>query len=424
MYHKSKLSNQLRVASKPMKDRDSVAFGIWIGSGGRHEEEQNKGAAHFLEHILFKGSEHYTCEEIKEKIEGVGGSLNAFTSEEQTCYFAKIPAKHLPRTFDILTDMVLKPLITEEDVEKERGVILEEIKMYHDLPQYYVLELLDELMWPNHPLGKNLAGTVESISAMRDDHLRSFHAKQYFTGNIVVAACGKLDHSVLLDLVKEKFNREVNKNSMEFLPAESLQTKPRMKLFKKDTEQMHVALGMYGLDYDHSDKYALALLNIVLGGNMSSRLFDELREKRGLAYSISSSAKYLKDTGLFLVRAGVDNRKMVDALDLILKELQKMKQASISADEFMRAKEYLLGQLLLGLEDTLDHMFWIGESMITCDRIRTVREVVQQVEKVTWQDIKRIAAQVIKRDQLNLSIVGPLTSEQEKKIGGLINAAY
>lgn len=420
MYQKTVLENQLRVVTHSMKGRDSIGVGIWVGSGGRYEEDRIKGAAHFLEHIVFKGTRKYSCGKIKELIEGVGGSLNAFTSEEQTCYFAKIPSKHLPKTFDILADMVFNPLITKKDVAKESGVILEEIKMYHDLPQYYVLELLDGLMWPDHPLGKNLAGTFESIKDMSHEDLREFHRTFYYPGNVVVSACGQLEHRQFVSLINKKLAKYSRQDEVNFIAADNSQDRPEVKFLRKDIEQMHLALGMLGLHQDHKDKYAWGLLNIILGGNMSSRLFDEVREKRGLAYSISSSAKAFKDTGLFLIRAGVDNKKIVEALEVILKELRKIRREGVTEGEFKRAKEYFLGQTLLGLEDTLDHMLWIGESTIALDRIRTLKEVISLVNKVHKAEIKRVAGQILIDNRMNLALVGPITEAQEKQLSILM----
>ncbi|MCX5681994.1 MAG: pitrilysin family protein, partial [Candidatus Omnitrophica bacterium] len=195
MYKRTNLKNKLRVVSHQMKDRNSTAVGVWAGVGGRYESATIKGAAHFLEHIVFKGTKKYSCEEIKQKIEGVGGTLNAFTSEECTCYFAKIPSQHVEQTFDILSDMILQPLIMKKDVDKERGVILEEIKMYHDLPQHLVMDLLDQLLWANHPLGQNIAGNPESVGGMSEQDLRRFHDDFYIASNIVVSACGDISHT-------------------------------------------------------------------------------------------------------------------------------------------------------------------------------------------------------------------------------------
>lgn len=422
MYKKEILPNKIRVVSHEMPGRDSAAIGIWIGAGGRHENNKNKGVAHFLEHILFKGSQKYSCSAIKEQIEGVGGSLNAFTAEEMTCYYAKIPAKHFEKTFDVLSDMVFNPLIKKEDVDKERTVILEEIKMYHDLPQHYVLELLDEMMWPHHPLGMNLAGTAESVGHLSHEDLRGFHQNSYTPENIVFAACGKISHQKLVALTKKKSTKLKISQKPTYLKAFNSQTKTKAKFFRKDTEQMHVAMGAFGLEMDHKNRHAYGFLNVILGGNMSSRLFDEVREKRGLAYAIASSAKSLKDTGLFTIRAGVDNSKVVETVDVILKEIEKIKRKDVTKSEFTRAKDYYMGQVLLGLEDTLEHMCWIGEGTISLDRTKTLKDILREVNRVTIGDIKRMANRIFKENNMNLSLIGPLKDAQENELSRLMNA--
>ncbi len=415
-YPKTTLSNGLRIVTHEMQGRDSIALGFWVGAGGRYEDDRLKGAAHFLEHILFKGSQKYSCDAIKEKIEGIGGTLNAFTSEEQTCYYAKIPYKHLATTFDVLADMVFHPLIAEADVKKESGLIIEEIKMYHDLPQYFVIELLDKLMWPDHPLGKNLAGTVESIAAMTKGDLSYFHREFYSPSNIVVAVSGHLKHENVVRMVEKKLKKITGRPYKGFLKAENKQHLPQTAFRTKEVEQMHLAIGMPGLPEGHKDRYAMSILNVILGGNMSSRLFNEIREKRGLAYSIGSSAKSFKDTGMFSVRAGVDNQKLVDAVQVILDELRKMKDSNVNAGELARAKDFALGQLMLSMEETMEHMLWIGEETICYDHIRTISEILKQVKKVTAADIRRLAGEIFKDNLYNLAIVGPLTSGHEERL--------
>jgi len=420
MYQKTKFENGLRVVSHDMKERESVALGLWVAAGGRYEVDRIKGAAHFLEHMAFKGSAKYSCDQVKELIEGVGGSVNAFTSEEQTCYYAKFPAQHLKRIFDVLSDIVFLPSINAKDVAKESTVIVEEIKMYKDLPQYYVYELLDELMWPNHPLGKSLAGSAETVSAMSRSDLNGFHKKYYVPGNIVISSAGKVSHQQICELVQKKLRKVPTGLKMNFVEANNTQVKPRAKIYKKETEQMHLALGMLGLENDHDDKYALNLLNIILGGNMSSRLFNEVREKRGLAYSIGSSLKYLKDTGMLMIRAGVDNGKLVNTVDVVMKELSKIRRFGVTDDEFKRAKDFYLGQAFLALEDTMDHMLWIGESTLTRDRIRSIEEIVILVNKVKITDLKRVAQQIFDEKHYNFAVVGPVNDKQEKELGRLL----
>ncbi len=420
MYQRSDLKNRLRVVTHDIPDRESVALGFWVGVGGRYETDRLKGAAHFLEHIVFKGSQKYLCNEIKELIEGVGGTLNAFTSEEQTCYYAKIPTKHLPRTFDILADMVFFPTIASKDVAKEKTVIVEEIKMYHDLPQFLVSEFLDELLWPNHPLGKKLTGTPETVSAMSAQDLRQFFGDYYSPSNVVVSACGNIRHQALVDLVERKLKKVPSRETRPYLKANHSQLQPRSKIFYKQTEQMHLALGMLGYDEYNQKRYLLSLLSIVLGGNMSSRLFNEVREKRGLAYSIASSSKSMHDTGMFLVRAGVDNHKIVEAIELVLKELNKVKRNGVTKGEFTRAQDYLIGQMVLALEDTMDHMLWIGESTIAKDKVLSLQEVIKIIQKIKRQDVVTIAREILDPKKFNLAVVGPVTSSQKKDIHSLL----
>lgn len=416
MYKKSELKNGITVVSQPFKDRESVAVGIWVNTGGRYEDDRIKGAAHFFEHMAFKGSRKYSCTEIKEKIEGVGGALNAFTSEEQTCFFAKVPRKHFTQTFDILADIVFFPTIDKKDLEKERTVILEEIKMYHDLPQYRVVELLDGLLWPDHPLGQSLAGSADSVRKMSAQDLSTFHKRYYVPGHVVVAVCGAIDHKLVEFAVSRKLAGTKGVVDHAFIPARNQQSAPQVAFLRKDIEQMHVALGSLGFNTNHPDLYVLGLLNVILGGNMSSRLFNEVREKRGLAYAISSGIKSLDDTGLAMIRAGVDNTKIVGAVEVVLKELAKICKSGVSEDELKRAKDYFTGQFLLGLEDTLDHMLWIGETIISRDRVKSPEDVVREVQRVKLADIKRVACAIFDPKRLNLAVVGPLTDEQEKEL--------
>ncbi len=417
-----RLSNGLRIITQSMKDRESASIGIWVGVGGRYEDDRVKGATHFLEHIVFKGSEKYTCESIKESIEGVGGTLNAFTSEEQTCFYAKIPAAHINKTFDVLADMVFFPNIKASDVRKERTVIIEEIKMYHDLPQYFVLELLDGLIWPDHPLGKQLAGTIDSVSGLSSKDLKRFHHSYYRPGNIAISACGKIDHDAFVRMAKRKLGKIKSDGEFNYLPITGLQSKARVNFYRKDIEQMHLALGMPGYDENHPDRHTLGLLSIIMGGNMSSRLFEEVREKKGLAYSIGTLHKTMHDTGVFMVRAGVDNQKIVSAVGLILKEFRKIRKNGVTAGEFKRAKDYMLGQILLGLEDSMEHMLWLGESMIARDRGRSIKDVIKALNKIKIADIQRVARDILDEKRYNLAIVGPVTDQQDTELRKLLDA--
>jgi len=412
----TQLSNKIRIVTQEFKDRDSASIGVWVAAGGRYEGKDNKGVAHFLEHMAFKGSAKYSCDEIKQLIEGVGGNLNAFTAEEETCYYAKVPANHLKETFDVLADISFFPKITPKDLEKERAVILEEIKMYHDLPQYHVGELLEALLWPDHPLGQSLAGTSKSVGGMSVAHLRDFKKSHYVPANTVISACGSIKHEELVGLVGAKLGKLIGPLAPSYIPARRIQDKPAAHLHHKQTEQMHLALGFLAYEINHKDYYVLALLSIILGGNMSSRLFNEVREKRGLAYSISSGIKSLNDTGVFMVRAGVDNTKIIGALDLILKVLAKLTDGGVKKDEFKRAQEYYMGQFLLGLEDTMDQMLWMGGGVISNDQVKSMGDVIKKIKAVTKNDIKRVALEIFNPQRLNVAIIGPMSEDQQKQI--------
>ncbi|MBF0483704.1 MAG: insulinase family protein [Candidatus Omnitrophica bacterium] len=416
MYKQQKLNNGLRVVTHNMSQRNSIALGIMVGAGGRYEQKIIKGAAHFLEHIVFKGSRNYKCAEIKEMIEGVGGALNAFTAEEQTCFYAKIPSQHFDRTFDILADIAFFPNINAKDVAKEKTVIVEEIKMYADQPAHHVVDVLEKLMWGEHPLGQGLAGTADTVMGMSRQDLCKFHQAHYAPSNAVIGIAGEIENNRILALIKKKLSGLSVRKAPGCIPSNLEQKIARYKISDKKTEQIHMLLGMPGLAEGHKDRYKMSILTTILGGNMSSRLFSEVREKRGLAYSIGCSAKYLSDTGLFAVRAGVDNKKLVQAFDLIITELRKVKKNGISQDEFQRAKDYLVGQLLLGLEDTMDHMLWMTEWVLQQNKVKTIKEVLAEFAKITKGDIQILAQQIIDEKKFNLALVGQVSHAQERDI--------
>ncbi|MDD4908197.1 MAG: pitrilysin family protein [Candidatus Omnitrophica bacterium] len=415
MYKKAVIKNGIRVVSHDMPDRQSAALGIWIDVGSRYETKKISGIAHFLEHLIFKGSRKYSCRQIKESIEGIGGALNGFTSEEFTAYIAKFPANCFDRILNVLSDMVLNPLFPPEEIEKERTVIIEEIKMYKDLPQSYVSQLLDGMLWPKHPLGENIAGTIESVKGLSRKDLRAFKEKHYSAPHILIAACGRLDQDEILGKIEKRFGNTAVVKRGHYIGVKEDQSHPAIKVFNKDTEQTHLALGFHSLHRGHPDKHALGLLHIILGGNMSSRLFNEVREKKGLAYEIGTGIARLHDSGAFIVHAGIDNHKVKPALEVILRELERVKEKLVTEDEFRRAREFYTGQLTLALEDTMDHMLWVGESMIALDKTYTLEDIINQVNEVTRQDIQRLARQIFNKNKVNLALIGPL-KEQEREL--------
>jgi predicted Zn-dependent peptidase len=402
------MKNGVRVVSSPMPEKKSVALGIWVNVGSRYETPVNSGISHFLEHMVFKGTGKYSCQKIKESIEGVGGSFNGFTSEELTCYLVKLPANYLELALDILSEMVVDPVMPADELERERTVVLEEIKMYKDQPQSYVHELLDKLLWPAHPLGMSVLGTEGSVTSISRKDLLEYKKSRYTAENIVVSVAGSLDHDDLVKKARKRFEG-VNKSGLNVCGKfkEGLKY-PRVSVFYKDTEQSHLAVGFRGLHKEHPFRYALSLLNVIMGGNSSSRLFSEIREKRGLAYEIGSGAKFLKDTGAFIVHAGVDNNKVKDTVELIFKELRKIVREKAKPAELKRAKEFLTGQMLLSLEDTMDQMFWIGEPTVSLDRTYSPEEIIARVRKVSPEDLQEVCRLLFRSDNTHIALIGPV----------------
>jgi predicted Zn-dependent peptidase len=399
-----------------MPRRVSVTLGIWVKGGARYEQKKINGISHFLEHLLFKGTKNRSCDEIKQSIEGIGGSLNGFTSEELTCYLAKVPGKHLGAALDVLGDMVINANLTPRDIEMERKVILEEIRMYKDLPGHFASELLNELLWPDQPLGRSVAGESESVREINRGQLQVYKRRFYQLDNMVVVACGDLKHKQFLEECKRCFSSSKRGSRNKFVPASLEQRAPQLRLQVKDTEQTHLALGVHGLPKNHPGRFTLSLLHIILGANMSSRLFREVREERGLAYEIGTSLKFFQDSGAFIVHAGIDNRRVSEALEIILRQLKEIKDKEVNAEELNRAKEYYIGQLMLALEDTADYMLWLGENFISLNRFLYAAEVIQRVKKVKADDLKRLANKILQNRNLNLALIGPLKDKDKRRI--------
>lgn len=415
-YKRTDLENGLKIISFYMPGMESISLGIWLNAGGRYEKKKLCGISHFLEHLVFRGTKKRTARQIKEAVEGLGGMLNAFTAEEFTCYLVKIRSKHLRLALDVLMDMVLNAKLSADDVEKERAVILEEIRMYLDLPMHYVHELLSTLLWPDQPLGMLLSGTFETVSQIKAEQIRHYRDEFYLPCGTTIVACGSLKHEELVSNARKYFATIPSGKKQKFAKVKISQTKPQTNFLDRNTEQTHISLGVHALSRDHPDKYALTLLHIILGANMSSRLFQEVREKRGLAYEIGTQLKRYMDTGALLVSAGMEHKNACESINVILKELRKIKKEPLGKKEFNRAKEYFIGQFLLALEDTMDHMIWLGEHLATLDKFYTKEEVLKKINKVSREDILRLAQQIFKTEDLNLALIGPMKEKDKKKI--------
>ena len=415
MYKIDVLKNGLKVVTEPMNHMESVAVGIWIRAGGRYETPKNSGISHVLEHLLFKGTKNRDMVTIKQEIEGRGGSFNGFTSEDHTCYLVKLLAKDARLGVDILSDMVLNPRLDEDELKKEKSVIIEEINMYKDMPAHHVHELLAEIMWPDQPLGMPLAGTVESVTALTRDDVVAYKDAYYNPRNMVLICAGKTDEEAVIKLSKEYLLQADGRDVKPFERVKLNQKKQVFKLISKETEQTHVAIGLHTVDRFSPDKYALSLANVILGANMSSRLFHIVRDEMALCYEISSSIRRYEDCGAFVISAGVDHKKMPKAIEVVLKELGKMTKEPVSKDELKRAKEYYKGQLLFALEDTMSHMLWLGEKITCGEKEFSVKSILEKVEAVTPEDLMRVARSMFRNENLNMTIISPVKDEKPIK---------
>jgi len=420
MYKIKSLKNGLKVITSEMPHMESVAVGLWIGVGGRYEDKASCGISHLIEHMLFKGTESRTANMLKESIEGVGGSFNAFTGEEETCYFVKIPSDYVVLGLEILSDMVLRPGLDPDELEKEKHVICEEIKMYMDQPAHRVFDILGHSMWPNHPLGRPITGYIDTVKKFARKDLVNFRTRYYQPANMSIAVCGRLKRRSILEPIKRIFSMPSKAGKFSYARAKKANKGKGVNFFHKATEQTHVVFGFHSINRTHRLRYALALLNIIFGGNMSSRLFDKLREKMALCYDISSSVRKYAETGAFTVHAGIDNNKILEASTEIIREIRKIKNAPVTADELYRVKEYARGQLRLVLEDTASRMMWLGEKMVLEGRAPRIREIFRGIEKVTAEDIKKAANIIFDKDNMNFAAVGPVGEDVKRKMKRLL----
>lgn len=412
MYRKSVAGNGLRVITTPMPHTAAVSVAIFIGAGSRYESDDEAGASHFIEHLCFKGTRRRpTAKEIAETIEGVGGLLNGGTDKEFTIYWCKAARNYFGIALDLLADMIRYSKFDAQDVQRERQIIIEELNECTDSPQDRVNRLIDEVMWPGQPLGREIMGSRESVGAIDGGALLEYMNRQYGPGNAVVSVAGDVSHDDVLTQVSQTFADwgETAPRSPE--PADDSQETPRIRVERRDTEQTHLCLAVRGLPIAHADRFKLDLLNVILGGGMSSRLNLEIREKRGLAYDIHSYAEYYQDSGAVTVYAGVDLRNLEDTIKAIVEELARARD-DIAPDELTKAKEMVKGRLLLSMEDTRSVAGWVGGQEILAGRIWTVEEVVSTVDAITPQDLKGVAERIMIADKLSLAVVGPVEDER------------
>ncbi len=412
MHQKTTLDNGLRVITTTMPHTRSVSICFFIGVGSRYETEAEAGVSHFIEHLYFKGTlKRPTARKISEAIEGVGGILNGGTDKELTLYWCKVAQSHFPLALDVLIDILLHSRFDPQDIERERQVIIEEINMSKDSPSQQVNMLIDELIWPGHPLGRDTAGSKESVTAITRDIMLDYQASQYLPDNTVVTIAGNIQHQEAVTAVSQALANWTNREPRRGYSAYMEQPNPRLQVERRDTKQAHLCLALPGLSLFHPQRYTLDLLNAILGAGMSSRLFTEIRDKLGLAYSIHSYADYLLDSGAVIIYAGVEPKNLPVAIKAILKELSQLKE-TVPEAELSKAKELIKGRLLLSMEDTHSVASWMGGQEILTGQILTVDQLLSIIDAITADELKELAQELLSGSQLRLAVVGPITAEE------------
>ncbi len=408
MFQKTVMNNGLRIVTSAMPHTRSVCISIFIGAGSRYEQPHEAGLSHFVEHLCFKGTEKRpTAKEISETIDGVGGVLNGGTDKELTVYWAKVARPHYLVALDLLVDMLRNSKVDPVEMENERKVIIEELNMSMDSPQSRVDILIDEVMWPDQALGRDVAGDKDTVSAINRQMVLDYLPRFYIPGNTVLSVAGDISHEEVVDSVAKAFGDWTVGVAGALFPAENSQDAPRLRVESRKTEQVHLCLSVRGVSHQHPDRFILDLLNVVLGEGMSSRLFLELREKRGLAYDIHSHVTYFRDSGSLAVYAGVDPKKLDLTVEAVLSELMRLRDEPIPEAEITKAKEMGKGRLLLRMEDTRSVAGWMGGQELLNGKILTVDEVVAIVDAITASEIQRVARELFLTSKLSLALVGP-----------------
>jgi predicted Zn-dependent peptidase len=399
------MANGVRIISEKMAGVRSCALGIWVGSGSRMEREGEEGITHFIEHLLFKGTEKRSARDIAESLDSVGGQLNAFTAKEMTCYYARVMAEHLPLAVDILSDMFFHSTFAQEAMDKERGVIKEEISMYEDTPDELIHDVFLAAAWPDNPLGKPILGSAASLDQIGRDMVLRYIQRQYVPERIVISCAGALEHEKVLALLTPIFGQMQPAKQPPLVPAPALLS-GRTTHFKKDTGQMQICLGTRGIAADDERNYPLYLFNNVLGGGLSSRLVQSIREERGLAYSTYSFNSAFSDTGIFALYAGTSPQTAETVITLLRREMEQITRQGITPKELSRAKEQVRGSLFMGLESVGNRMNRLGRNLLLLDRIIPPETTMASVEAVTLEDIPRLAEYLFAEPHV-LATIGP-----------------
>ena len=415
MYELTRLDNGLRILTVSLPYVQSVSLGIFLGVGSRYETAEISGASHFIEHMLFKGTRRWpTARDIAEAIEGKGGVFNASTGLETSLFWAKVAAVHLPAALDVLSDMLLGANFDETEMEKERAVITEEISYIFDSPDSLAQILVNRLQWPDHPLGRDVAGTPETVAKMKRESLLSFMADHHHPDATILGMAGQISHSDAVALADKYLGDWQPASAAEWEPAPAERDGPRVHVEVKDTEQAHVAFSFAGPSRQHPDRHAVRMLNVILGEGMRSRLFQEIRERLGLAYTVDSYAATLQDTGTVSIYAGVAAPRAEETIKAILKQLDQLRQETVSEDELQRTKEFTRGRLSLSLEDSFTLAAWYTRQQLLGPEVLEPADTMACLDAVQTSDLQRLARSIFREERLNLAIVGPFSQNGDR----------
>ncbi|HXY01450.1 MAG TPA: pitrilysin family protein [Candidatus Limnocylindrales bacterium] len=405
--HRHVLPNGLVTITETMQHVRSVSVGLWVRNGSRREVPAENGLAHFLEHMVFKGTDRRSAEDIAREMDSVGGMLDAFTSKEQICFNAKVLDEHLPIAFDVLADLVLRPKFDSNDVKRERQVVLEEIKMDLDNPEYLLHDIFTRGFWPDHSLGRPILGTPETVQKFDREAIRRRFHNWFAPDHILVTAAGNITHEQVLDLVEKEFGRlkPLGKPDKDAVPSTAA---PIHLEAKRDLEQVHLCIGVPSLPIAHERRFAVAVLNNLLGGGMSSRLFQNIREKQGLAYAVFSELTPYSDVGMLSVYAGTAKETVGKVLDMTIAEFRAMKESPVSEEELLRAKNHLKGSLMLSLESTSSRMSNLARQELYFHRFSSLDEILASIEAVTRDEVQRLAREFFQTERIAVTVLGPL----------------
>ncbi len=412
-YFLEKLANGLTILKVPSNDAESVVVDFFIKTGSRSESARENGIAHFLEHFLFKGTKnHPSAMAISEIVDAIGGEMNANTGKEHTQYYIKATSTKLELIFEVLTDMLQNPLLDEVELEKEKGVIVEEINMYKDSPMYEIENVLENTMWPNDPLGRDIAGSKETVTKFNKRMFQDYMERHYQTPNMILGISGKYDEKLIKKLISKYWANVPKKRFHNWMPAKDTQNQPRLNIQFKETEQAHLAIGFKGFAYGDKRNTSAQVLAAILGGGMSSRLFTEVREKRGLAYYVRSHPGSFQDTGLFQVNSGVQVGKIQEAIKVILSELELIGREPVAEKDLLKAKEYLKGKTTLALEDNQVRLDWYLDQVAFLKNIKSPMDAFAKIDKVSVKDIQAVAKELFNKKKMTLAVIGPYKSDK------------